>query len=253
MAQIAGSPDKVPAGSAIASLAILKVNADQGADYIDSFVPFVAVCLSKSPADVVSLTDLQRMLRTEFGLEIPQGALRTILDRATRKGYATRHEHMYTRNQETLHGLEFDDVRARALREQQDLTRRLVAFSATLLGVPWDETRAENELIAYLADRGTSLLTDASVAAPLPAAHVPTREEEYVLNSFVANLHSQDVAGFTYLTTVVKGSVLASVLYFNDLGSIKQHFGGIGYTSTRISCFRRLGGLGRSSELPAQN
>jgi hypothetical protein len=74
----------------ITSLAILKVNWDHGRDYIENFVPFVAESLSPMPQQEVSLPELQAAIYENFGLHIPQGALKTVLRRAAKKGYLRR-------------------------------------------------------------------------------------------------------------------------------------------------------------------
>ena len=66
----------------ISSLALLKVSYDrQHKDYFDNFVSMVAECLRRSAEDVVSLPDLQADLRKQFGLSLPQNAIRTVLKR----------------------------------------------------------------------------------------------------------------------------------------------------------------------------
>jgi hypothetical protein len=208
----------------IATLAILKVNSDNGADYIDNFVPFVADCLRKSRDDVVSLDDLREGLRSNFGLDIPNGPLRTILSRAVRHGYARHEDRHLVRVPEALGNFSLDDTRADAARQVAALIDKLIAFSAGLLPEPWSSAEAGSALLNYLADRGTSLLASSATDIPiaLPTGSVP--DSEYVLSSFVSQLHRADPEGFGYLTTAVKGSVLASVLYFDDLGGVKRNF-----------------------------
>ena len=72
--------------SVIPSLAILKVNWDEGRDYIENFVPFVAECIRMAPQPEISVGDLQAAVRDTFGINIPQGALQIILGRAARHG-----------------------------------------------------------------------------------------------------------------------------------------------------------------------
>jgi len=64
-----------------ASLAILKVNWDEGNDYIENFVPFLAECVRIAPQPEVSLPQLQTLMADTFGLVLPQAALKTILKR----------------------------------------------------------------------------------------------------------------------------------------------------------------------------
>jgi hypothetical protein len=228
----------------IATLAILKVNSDHGADYVDNFVPFVAECLRKSASDVVSLTDLSEALRANFGLDIPDGPLRTILSRAVRDGYARYEQRVVVRNPKALENFSLQDARANAARQVSALVERLVRFSSTLLESAWLEKEAEGALLNYLADRGASLLAASAADIPiaLPAGALP--DEAYVLASFVSELHRADPEGYEYLSTAVKGSVLASVLYFDDLGSIQRSFKGLDAYIDTVILLQGLGYLG---------
>jgi hypothetical protein len=75
----------------LASLAILRINWDtQQQSWIDNFVPFATECLRVLPAQSLEVGYVQRAMRDQFGLEVPVGALWTILRRAVRRGFATQ-------------------------------------------------------------------------------------------------------------------------------------------------------------------
>ncbi len=138
---------------------------------------------------------------------------------------ATRNARVYRRAVPRDSGpSDFAQLRARALREQAALVDRLVAFSERALGTPWSSDEAEDALLHYLADRGASLLPGAPTNGPLDLPTSSAPNADFVLNSFVKHLSGRDPEGFEYLTTAVKGSVLASVLYFDDLGSVNRKF-----------------------------
>jgi hypothetical protein len=59
------------------SLAILKVNWDEGRDFFDILLPFVCEELLRSGFPVVSLSDVQAGVTQRFGLTIPQNTIRT--------------------------------------------------------------------------------------------------------------------------------------------------------------------------------
>lgn len=237
---------------AIASLAVLKVNTDRGTDYIGAFVPFVAESLKRSTSEVISLSDLQVSLRRDFGLEIPQGPLRTVLDRAVRDGHAVRENRLYRRVQKGAPDGQFECDRARLLREEDALVGKLVDFTAKIVTTAWTPTQAENALLTYLADRGGSILAASADAMPLTVPSPASPGTDFVLNSFVVHLHASDAQGFEYLLAAVKGSVLSSVLYFDDLGSVGQHFNRLAvYLDTGI-LLRALGRLGPDQEVAAR-
>jgi hypothetical protein len=247
MAKDPGPRDK----AVIASLAILKVNSDHGSDYIDIFVPFIAECLKNSATDVVSLSELQAQLRSQHGLEVPQAALRSMLDRAVRAGYAERDNHLYRRKLPALQGLEFEATRGRAMREVTALVDRLVAYSAELLPSTWVQRDAESALLQYLASRGTSLLASSSGDIPLALPEGSVPNAEYVLASFVQRLRESDPNGFDYLVTAVKGSVLASVLYFENIGQVSRRFDHLAIYLDTVVLVHALGLVGSDYEVSA--
>ena len=239
------SPNKT---AVIASLAVLKVNSDNGADYIENFVPFAAECLRNSRGDGVSLDDLQSQLRLQFGLSIDQAPLRTILDRVVRNGLATRERHAYVRNRPKLETLRFADVHDRTIRQVNALVERLVAHSATLLPNIWSASEAEAAFLHYLSGRGISLLAVTAAETPIALSEGTAPNAEYVLSSFVAHLHRNDPDGFEFLTAAVKGSVLASVLYFDNFGSVGRHFDRLDVYLDTVVLIHALGFVGPSQQ-----
>lgn len=53
----------------------------------DAFVPLVAHAILQLKPKVISTKELQEKILSEFGIEIPQNALRVVLNRAKKKGY----------------------------------------------------------------------------------------------------------------------------------------------------------------------
>ena len=83
----------------LTSLAILKVNWDEkGHDYADNFVPFVIEAIRLSPQPEISVSGIQKSIRDEFGLVIPQGAVNTLLRRAQRRGAVSREHGIFVRS-----------------------------------------------------------------------------------------------------------------------------------------------------------
>jgi hypothetical protein len=111
---------------ALASLAILNVNRQANKDYIDNFVPFAIEATSTLPASAISITDLQPKILELFGLNIPQGALQTILHRATREGFLSRKGGVFTRNKPAISKLAFGKIKGQILRTHEAAIARLV-------------------------------------------------------------------------------------------------------------------------------
>ncbi len=128
--------EQVIVAPTISSLALLKVSYDrQHKAYFDNFVPMVAECLRRSAVDVVSLPDLQADMREQFGLSLPQNAIRTVLKRTSRRGYVRVESGVYYRNEDKLEGLEFRGEQQRVMQEHDSLIGEFVEFCSRHLGV----------------------------------------------------------------------------------------------------------------------
>jgi hypothetical protein len=226
-------------------MAVLKANSDRGLDLIEQFVPFVAECLRSEGAAAVSLPSLQTTMKETFGIRMPQAALKTVLGRAVQRGLVARTNGTYVPDRTRLASYNLAPTRTRVLREHKALVVKFVAYSERTLGMHLSEEQADRALLNYVAIRTAPLL-----AAVIEGASVPTQEREprdpleVALDGFVAHLHAADPARFEFLTTIVKGSVLASDLYLDDLGHASTLFRVLTSTSTHSSCSGACGFAG---------
>jgi len=203
---------------------MLKVNWDAGRDYIDNFVPFVAECLRAAPQPEVSLPELQGAISDTFDLKIPQGALSTILKRAVKRGYVERIQRIYRRNDDALASLDFSRVRNDVLRKYEALIDKLIEFSNTRFAVEWSVEQADAALLADLEEGSLPILAAAVDNELIPPPDQSIAGADFIIPSFCAEMCERDPAGFDFLETIVKGSMLANVLLFPDLGAVERRF-----------------------------
>ncbi len=210
---------------AITSLAILKVNWDTfGKDYIENFVPFVAQCIISMKSEVVSVVDVQTKLEIDFGIRIPQNALKTILNRAANRSYVIRQHGAYVPNQKALATLDFESTKQRVLREHNATIGKLIDFCDNNHSVTWDKDNAEKALLSYIADHQVEILTSSVDGSSIPRITDVNRKAEFLVNAFIIHLCESDPEGFKYLDTIVKGSMLANVLWYPDISRVTKNF-----------------------------
>jgi hypothetical protein len=159
-----------------------------------------------------------------FGLRVPAGALKTILKRVVKRGYAERTEGIYLRNKDALAALNLSKARGDALREHEALVSKLVDFCRSRYQIAWSREDAEAALLMYIKDRSMPILTAAVEGGPVLGPERWARHAEFLVNSFIGHLCNEDSEGFELLETVVKGSMLANVLFFPVLGEVKRRF-----------------------------
>src|SRR5437899_4217755 len=236
----------------VTSLAILKVNWDKGRDYIANYVPFVAECLRKAPHPEVSLADLQAAVSAEFGLKIPLGALKTVLRRAAKIGLVTPTEGIYRRNDAALAELDLAPVRDDMLRRYEALIAKLIDFCASGYDVRWSPEDAEAAILAYLQEHSAAILASAVGGEPVPVATESLKHADFLVNAFIAHLDKSDPDGFDFLETIVKGSMLANVMFFPDLGGIPRRFDEVDVFFDTAFLLRALGLEGESRRAPCR-
>lgn len=200
---------------AVSALAVIKVNWDDNKDYIANFVPVVAHCIRRAEHDTVSLADTQTLVEDNFGLRIPQGALRTILGRMARDGLVSRRHGAYTRVPEVLEDIDLGAAREDVLRQHAHLVALLVDFAGRH-GREWDAAQAEQALLGYVEVLAEPIL--GAVVDGEPVVDLPKIDSEgSVLTSrFVLDLCKKEPQAFEYLVTIVKGTMLANVLFLPE-------------------------------------
>jgi len=200
----------------IPTLAVVKVNWDDRNDYIQNFVPLIAHSLVQDEEEAVSLPEIQQRIQTDWGLTIPQAALKMILSRAKRDGLVRREHGVFKKNFEALEEADLGSLRESALREYAALVSQLADFANNRYGRNWSLEEAEKALNSFVDSQIEPILA-ASISGK-KLLELPKSEGfgSVVVNRFVLQIAANDPSAFGYLETVVKGTVLASVVYLDE-------------------------------------
>jgi hypothetical protein len=184
----------------------------------------VAECLMRSAEDVVSLPDLQSDLREQFGLSLPQNAIRTVLKRTSRRGYVRVESGVYYRNEAELEGLEFRGEQRRVMQEHDSLISEFVEFCSRHLGVKLGPEDADAALQLYLEENQLQLINAVTHGTVVPPSGRSVRNFRYLVSSFVRHLQETRSATLGYVETIVKGHMLADAIFLPDPGNASRKF-----------------------------
>jgi len=122
-------------------------------------------------------------------------------------------------------------------------------FCSTHYGIDFSKEEAQSALLSYLKDRSSPILAAAVEGEPIPKPAQPIKSAEYLVRSFIGHLCEADPKGFEYLETIVKGNMLASVLYFPELGKVTRRFGRVEIYFDTSFLLRALGLAPRSMQI----
>jgi len=213
------------ATEAITSLAILLVNWDEGKEYIDNFVPFIGQCIIDLKPEVVSSQEVQEKLHREYGLQVPQNTIKSILKKAEKRGYVQRKGEAYAPNPEALQTLNFKTKHQELLKQHNVLVQKMQEFAYEKYGLSISPEESEDILLSYIRIHDIELLECiVTREALVEAEREMEQKQSYVVQAFVKHIYENDPEYSKYLDAVVKGHMLANALILPDLGSARRHF-----------------------------
>jgi len=224
----------------IVSLALLKANWDlKRKSYLDNFTVLVAEAIRRTAEEAVSLSQVQDNLRADFGLELPQNSIHTILPRVSKAGYITLNDGIYRPNWDALSTLNFSDVQQEAIRLERVLVRRLVKFCEKF-NITWSSEQAESALIGYLQKNQETIAFARHRGTVIPDREAPLpQSDSYLVARFLTSLSGDDPEA-----VMVQRQMENRPLTLSD----NQH--GPAHLELRLAT-RHLPGLARGGQLTA--
>lgn len=209
----------------IVSLAFIKTNWDlRQKGYLDNFVPIVAESLRFLKQDIISLEELQESVKQQFGLRVPQSAIEAILKRTKKYKYVQVDQGVYTRNNDELTKLDFQDIRQTVMEKYETLINALIEHCNKFWGIKWSEEDAGNALQYYLQDNELSIITASTYGTTIPMALPPAKNAKYFVGAFIQKLQETNSSLMEYLDTVVKGNMLANAIFLPDPNQAAKKF-----------------------------
>jgi hypothetical protein len=203
----------------------LKANWDEyQKDYLETFVPIVAESVRLLEHDIVSLPELQSVLKDQFGLNIPPRSLKIILARMKKRGYIKLENQAFVREHNKLATLEFRQTRQQVLTMHEALMTQLRDFAEQRCKTHWTDNEAESALQSYMAENEIRIIAAATERPLLPEPDYPSQTAKFIVASFVRFLQETHSASFEYLETIVKGNMLANAIFLPDPSKALQRF-----------------------------
>lgn len=224
----------------LTSLAMLKVNVDQGRDYLDYLVPFILQILVDHAPDPVTDTVIRNHLRTQFGLEIPDRAVQIVLKRIARKHLLKREIGVY-RIAGTIPNPGIGVRRSQAERHIQAVLSGLIEYSTTTAMPVANENDAASAICAFLAEFDIPCLRAYLRGTTIPAVNGKHQSHIVLVSQYVMNLQRTDPERFESFQVMVQGHMLANALLCPDLQSASKTYKGVTFYLDTPLLVQRIG------------
>ena len=200
----------------LTSLAMLKVHVDQQQDYLDYLRPFVLHSLVVHEPDPVKDIDVQDLIRTDFGLEIPARAVQIVLKRLSRR-YSLKRDHGVYRINGELPDPRIASKKAVAGRHIQAVLSGLVAYSKDTSKPLANEDEAVTAICSFLTQFNIPCLRAYLRGTAIPTIEGLHQAQIALVGRYVVTLQNTDPERFDSFLVVLRGHMLANALLCPDL------------------------------------
>lgn len=236
----------------ITSLAMLKVNVDQGRDYLDYLRPFILQVLADHKPNLVTDTAIHDHILNDFGLEIPERAIQIVLKRLSRQNLLTL-EHGVYRITGDLPDTGITAEKVVADRQIRAVVTGLKEFSKGTTRQIASDDEAVQAICSFLAEFSIPCLR-----AYLRGTAIPTVEKHdnaliVLISRYVLSLQENDPERFDSFLVVVKGHMLANALLCPDLLHAPKTYKGVTFYFDTPLLVRRLDLEGRAKQAAVEN
>lgn len=174
--------------------------------------------------DIISITNIQQSVKSEFSLDIPQYAIKALLNKAYKAKYLKKENKMFIRNDIGLGKLNFNSVKNEMLRKQNDLIIDLIKYVKERFDKVWRKDEAEEYLLKFIENNQImSFKKNIIFTESIEKYDDDSREKLYIAR-YIKTLMDNESHLFGYLEDIIKGLIISTVVYMNEPSEIKKSF-----------------------------
>ena len=207
----------------LTSLAILKVNIDQGGNYLEYLRPFVLQVLVKNRPDRITDQIVSDYIQDQFGLVIPNRTIQIVLKRISRKNILKKDHGLYR----ITGKLPDPKITAKQRHAEQHIAAVLEGLrqfsQGTIKPISSDE-EAVNSICAFLAEFDISCLRAYLRGTAIPSLEGTHQTDIVIVSKYVQHLRQTDPERFSSFLILVQGHMLANALLCPDLENVSQTY-----------------------------
>jgi len=235
----------------LTSLAMLKVNVDQGRDYLDYLRPFILQVLCDHKPNPVTDAVVRDHIRSDFGLEIPERAVQMVIKRLSRKHPLTR-EHGVYRITGDLPNPGIATEKADADRHIRAVVAGLKEFSKDTARPITSDDEAVQAICVFLAEFNIPCLRAYLRGTAIPDIQGKQDSNIVLVSQYIVHLQNSDPERLGSFMVLVQGHMLANGLLCPDLQSVPKTYKGVAFYFDTPLLIQRMGLEGKAKQRAAE-
>ncbi len=158
-------------------------------------------------------------MSARFGLDLPLNTLQHIFNRATKRGYLKRRNHVFYRVEEKCNTTDFQNIRKKFNQTYERVVEAFVSFTENTHHQNLSTDEAATAIFGFLRHGSLSLLFDRHNDTPRP-----TRSDRFYVASFLRDAQHSNPALFEDILALARGNLLANAMYLPAPGRVDKRF-----------------------------
>lgn len=236
----------------ITSLAILKVNIDQGKDYLDYLRPFILqILFEHNLYDPIKDNVVSCCIREQFGLEIPMPTVQLVLRRIAKSGSIRKVGGVYRKTGE-LPDPQIGLKQAEVKRHIESVVDGLRKFSQERSRTIDSDEEAVGVICSFLAEFNITCLRAFLRGTALPDVEGSHQTDIVLVSNFIQQVRRTDPERFDSFLIFVQGHMLANALLCPDLLNNLSDYRNVTFYFDAPLLIQRLGCEGEAKETAAR-
>ena len=224
----------------LTSLAILKVNIDQGKDYLSYLAPFILQVLVDHRPDPVTDKVVSRHIRDQFGLEIPERTVQLVLKRMARNRFLTKaHDVFHISN--NLPDPQITAKQSEAERRIRSLSLGLCQFSRDTSRSMSNPEDAVTAMCAFLAEFDIACLRSYLKGSAIPPLDGYHDSDIVLVSEYIQHVEQAEPERFENFLILLQGHMLANALMCPDLENVSSNYRSVVFYLDTPLLVQRLG------------
>lgn len=209
--------------STLTSLAMLKINIDQGNDYLSYLYPFVNQIIYDLRNTIINTDVIHTEILNRFGLDIPARTIQIILKRLSRKGIIYKDRGVYystdkiTDPQIYIHKIDADQ-------RIKSVINGLRTFSNNYLNKHLLEDDAVNLICSFLEKFSVHCLKAYLSGTTIPEIKSAKNSDIVLVSKYILFIQDNNSQEFESFLVLLTGNMLANALLCPDLNNLQQTY-----------------------------
>ena len=224
----------------LTSLAMLKVNIDQGRDYLDYISPFILHVLVEHSPDPITDQVVSEYIRQQFGLQIPARTVQIVLKRISRR-YSLKRDLGVYRITGELPNPQLAIKQSEAELHITAVCEGLRRFSQDTIRPISSQEDAVAAMLAFLSEFDVSCLRAYLRGTAIPALEGTRQTDIILVSDYIQHVRQTDPERFNSLLILVQGHMLANALLCPDLSNAPRTYREVTFYLDTPLLVRRLG------------